>query len=99
MAHPYLVMRLRLDGVVTVVDAVNGVATLDQHMESIKQVAVADRIVLTKADLLDQPTRRADKERLLERLRMLNPAAPVLDVAAGEATATNLLDCGLFDPQ
>src|SRR4051794_1120937 len=53
MAHPYLVMRYRLDGVVTVVDAVNGAATLDAHMESVKQAAVADRIVLTKTDLLD----------------------------------------------
>src|SRR5688500_14719062 len=46
MAHPYLVMRYRLDGVVTVVDAINGGATLDQAMESVKQVAVADRLVL-----------------------------------------------------
>ena len=57
MAHPYLVMRYRLDGVVTVVDAINGGATLDQHMESVKQVAVADRIVLTKTDLIDTPER------------------------------------------
>jgi hypothetical protein len=48
MAHPYLVMRYRLDGVIAVVDAVNGAATLDEHMEAVKQVAVADRIVLTK---------------------------------------------------
>ncbi|HEY0420615.1 MAG TPA: GTP-binding protein, partial [Acetobacteraceae bacterium] len=45
MAHPYLVMRYRLDGVITVVDAVNGSATLDHHLEAVKQVAVADRIV------------------------------------------------------
>ena len=51
MVHPYLLMRFRLDGVVTVVDAVNGVATLDAHIEAVKQVAVADRIVLTKTDL------------------------------------------------
>ena len=53
MAHPYLVMRFRIDGVVTVVDAVNGAATLDGNIESLKQVAVADRIVLTKSDLAD----------------------------------------------
>src|SRR6478752_4283628 len=53
MVHPYFVMRFRLDGVVTVVDAVNGAATLDAHVEAVKQVAVADRIVLTKADLVD----------------------------------------------
>ena len=43
MAHPYLVMRYRLDGVVTLVDAVNGAATLDAHPEAVKQAAVADR--------------------------------------------------------
>src|SRR5437868_11006979 len=42
MVHPYFVMRFRLDGVVTVVDAVNGAATLDAHLEAVKQVAVAD---------------------------------------------------------
>src|SRR5262252_3218380 len=55
MAHPYLVMRYRLDGIVTVVDAVNGPATLDAHAEAIKQVAVADRLVLTKTDLMVSP--------------------------------------------
>src|SRR5215210_5186267 len=55
MMHPYFVMRFRLDGVVTVVDAVNGAATLDAHVEAVKQAAVADRIVLTKTDLLDSP--------------------------------------------
>ncbi len=99
MAHPYLVMRLRLDGVVTLVDAVNGDATLDQHMESIKQVAVADRIVLTKTDLLEGPKPRAAQARLVARLHTLNPAAPVLDATAGEATPDRLLNCGLFDPE
>jgi G3E family GTPase len=98
MAHPYLVMRYRLDGVITVVDAVNGSATLDEHLEAVKQVAVADRIVLTKTDLLDATTGRDAKAQFLGRLHALNPAAPVLDAAAGEAGAEHLLDCGLFDP-
>ncbi len=54
MSHPYLLLRYRLDGVVTVVDAVNGEATLDAHVEAVKQAAVADRIVLTKTDLADR---------------------------------------------
>jgi G3E family GTPase len=98
MAHPYLVLRYRLDGVITVVDAVNGAATLDAHMESVKQVAVADRIVLTKTDLIDTPQRRLGRDALLARLRALNPAAPILDAAAGEAMPERLLACGLFDP-
>ena len=96
MVHPYLVMRFRLDGVVTVVDAVNGAGTLDAHEEAVKQVAVADRIVLTKADLLDTTERIVAKDRLLERLRALNPAAPVISVA--DASPANLTDCGLYDP-
>ena len=99
MAHPYLVMRYRLDGVITVVDAVNAAATLDEHVESVKQVAVADRIVLTKTDLLTTAQGRRDREALASRLRMLNPAAPVLDAAANEATPERLLACGLFDPR
>ena len=95
MSHPYLVMRFRLDGVVTVVDAVNGGSTLNEHMESVKQVAVGDRLVLTKTDLLQD---RDAKAALLSRLKALNPAAPVLDAAAGEATPDRLLDCGLYDP-
>ena len=99
MAHPYLVMRLRLDGVITVVDAINGGATLDEHIESLKQAAVADRLVLTKTDLLDTPERRAGKDALVARLHALNPAAPILDAAAGEATPERLLACGLYDPE
>ena len=49
--HPYLSLRFRLDGIVTVVDAVNAMASLDAHEEAVRQVAVADRIVLTKTDL------------------------------------------------
>jgi G3E family GTPase len=98
MAHPYLVLRYRLDGVIAVVDAVNGAATLDAHMESVKQVAVADRIVLSKTDLVAGPENGRSRAALAARLRALNPAAPILDAAAGEATPERLLDCGLFDP-
>jgi G3E family GTPase len=98
MLHPYLVLRFRLDGIVTMVDAVNGLATLDAHAEAVKQAAVADRIVLSKTDLVDTPERRVAKDALVARLGALNPAAPRLDAAAGEATAAQLLNCGLYDP-
>jgi G3E family GTPase len=101
MLHPYLVQRFRLDGIVTVVDALNGAATLDAHEEAVKQVAVADRLVLTKIDLLgsDLPGGEEAGAALRRRLAALNPAAPILDAAAGEATAERLLDCGLYDPK
>jgi G3E family GTPase len=99
MLHPYLVMRFRLDGIVTVVDAINGFGTLDAQPEAVKQAAVADRIVLAKSDLVDTPERRAATDALMARLRALNPAAPILDAAAGEATPARLLNCGLYDPE
>jgi G3E family GTPase len=99
MLHPYLVLRFRLDGIVTVVDAINGLATLEAQPEAVKQIAVADRIVLAKSDLVDTPAHRAAKDHLLARVRALNPAAPILDAAAGEATPARLLNCGLYDPE
>jgi G3E family GTPase len=98
MVHPYLVMRYRLDGVVTVVDAINGLETIARHPEAMKQVAAAERIALAKTDLLDTPERRETAAQLAARLKRLNPAAPILDVAAGEATADRLINCGLYDP-
>jgi G3E family GTPase len=95
MSHPYLLLRYRLDGVVTVVDAVNGDAEFDNHPEAVKQAAVADRIVLTKTDLATAEQRT----RIVARLSALNPAAPVLDAVKGEATPARLLNCGLYDPE
>lgn len=96
MRHPYLMLRFRLDGVVTLIDAVNGQATLDAHEEAVKQAAVADRLVLTKTDLLDAASPQlAD---LRARLARLNPTARLFDAARGEAAAGALLDAGLFNP-
>ena len=94
MVHPYMVLRFRLDGVVTVVDAVNALATLDAHQEAVKQAAVADRIVLTKTDLIDSPETKA---ALLSRLKALNPAAPVIEAA--NASVPQLIECGLYDAE
>lgn len=93
MNHPFLLDRFRLDGVITLVDAVNGEATLDAHVEAVKQAAVADRIVLTKTDLLEEAP-----HGLIERLAALNPGARLLDAARGEAVPAALLDAGLYDP-
>ncbi|WP_439572465.1 CobW family GTP-binding protein [Phreatobacter sp.] len=97
MAHPYLAMRFRLDAVVTVVDAINGLATLDAHGEAVRQVAVADRIVVTKTDLVDTSSRAA-LDRLEARLAALAPGAVRLDAARGEAGAAAVLAAGLYDP-
>ena len=91
LAHPYLAARYALDGVVTLIDAVNGMSTLDHHSEAIKQAAIADVLVLTKTDLV------ADNHTLLARLRTLNPAASLLDVQKEETRASALIGLGPFD--
>src|SRR3954452_578221 len=67
LGHPYLVLRYQIDGVVTLIDAVNGAATLDAHVEAVKQAAVADRIVITKTDLIG-PDGQAKLSALRARL-------------------------------
>lgn len=66
-----LEQAFHLDGVVTVVDCANGARTLDAEFEAVAQVAMADRLILTKGDLV-LPAERAVLER---RLRKLNPGA------------------------
>ena len=92
MGHPALVQALRLDGVICVVDAVNGAATLDAHHEAVRQVAVADRIVVAKSDLADTAT----LAELESRLSSINPRAE--QRPAAEADAAQLVGCGLYAP-
>jgi G3E family GTPase len=82
----------RLDGVIATVDAVNGMDQLNRQSESVKQAAVADRIVLTKTDLA------GDTAALEQRLRDLNPAAPIIRVAQGRVDPAILFDAGLYNP-
>jgi G3E family GTPase len=96
MAHPYLMLRFRVDGVITLVDAVNGNATLDAQEEAVRQAAMADRLVLSKTDLLAGGG--GAPRDLSARLKKLNPSAVLLDAAKGEATAGALFDAGIYDP-
>ena len=94
MGDPGVRRHYRLDGVVTVVDAVNGSATLDAQPESVKQAAVADRLVLSKSDLAEPDAVAA----LRARLARLNPAAPLIVADRGEVDPERLFHAGLFDP-
>lgn len=94
MGHPVLADTLTLDGVITTVDAVNAAATLDAHDEAVRQVAVADRLVITKSELAAP----AELARLEERLSRLNPSAPLLEGTHDQPSADQLFDCGLYDP-
>jgi G3E family GTPase len=89
--HPYLSLRYAVEGVVTVIDAVNGSATLDAHGEAVKQAAVAERLIVTKADLVADPASVAD---LKARLSRLNPGATILEP---DASVEAIVAGGLFD--
>jgi G3E family GTPase len=85
--------RIVLGGVVTTVDAVNGADTLMREEISVKQVAVADRLVLTKTDLAE-----AMQPALIRRLAALNATAPVLRAIHGQIDAQCLFGGGLYNP-
>jgi G3E family GTPase len=86
-ADPVLKHHFRASLVVTTVDAVNGAKTLAEHPQSVKQVAVADRILLTKTDLASSAVAAAVERRL----RAINPAAPLLHVSDAPMLAGALL--------
>ena len=92
LVHPYLILRYKLAGVLTVVDAVAGEETLERHAEARRQVAVADRLLLSKRDLATEP---APLARLRARLAGLAPAATVLD--AHDAPVADLVLAAPFD--
>lgn len=93
MSDAFIARRYRLDGLVTTVDLVNGAATLDRHAEAVKQAAMADCLILTKADAA-APTAI---EALGPRLDQLNPAARKLEARHGRVAVEQLLNLGLFD--
>src|SRR5574343_1502457 len=90
----FIAERFRTDGVVTVVDSTHILKQLGSHPEPVKQVAMADRLLISKCDL-------ASKDQLTEvsqTLTRLNPAAAQIYVHHGEVAVASLTGCGLYDP-
>jgi G3E family GTPase len=92
MGNPVIATNFELDGVVTVVDAVNGQQTLDNHEEARKQAAVADRLIVSKRAMAEAT------DGLEKRLRALNPRAVMMDADSAEAGSAAVLVNGLYDP-
>jgi G3E family GTPase len=92
--NPLVSHFVRLDTVVTTVDAVNGQRHIDEHAEAVKQAALADRLLLTKTDLAPPET----IEDLQRQLVALNPAAAQRVVRNGEIAPDVLFGAALFDP-
>jgi G3E family GTPase len=84
----------QLDGVVTTVDAEHGLAQLGQHFEPAKQIAIADRIVVTKSDRVAE----AEVAKLEARLRALNRSGEILRVVSGEVSPARLFGLGAHEP-
>ncbi|MFC3337406.1 CobW family GTP-binding protein [Paracandidimonas soli] len=83
----------RLDAVITIVDAKHGMETLDRQPESQKQVGFADRLLISKRDLVNE----ADYEALRHRLVRINPRAHVTPVNFGETDLKAILDISGFN--
>ncbi len=95
MTDPLLAARYRLDGVITTVDGVHALTQMDTQFEPVKQAAVADRLLITKRDLITDE----DTEALSERLRAINPAAPIHTIRNGDVAPDTLFGAGLYDPE
>lgn len=90
----WLAKRHQLDGVVATVDAVLAEQQLDSYFEAVRQVAVADRLLITKSDLAGPELTEAARARVAA----LNPAAPIHVVLNGEIDPNRVIHVGLYDP-
>lgn len=86
VAEPFLARYTRMDGVITIADAVNGSATLDTQFEAVSHAAMADLIVLSKTDLAADE----DVKLLKERLQALNPRVRIVSIIKGEGVADQI---------
>ncbi|HEX2829924.1 MAG TPA: GTP-binding protein [Burkholderiales bacterium] len=91
--EPDVTQRYRLDGIVTLVDAVHGASTLDAQREARRQVGFADRLLVTKTDLAAE----CDVQALAVRLRRMNARAPLKRSVHGAGDASDVLDLGGFE--
>ena len=92
-AAPELRDSFMLDGIVVVVDALHGQRQLDQHAVAQRQAGYADRLLLSKCDLVDEQC----IEELSQRLQRINPRASVQRLQGGCAEAGSLLGIGGFN--
>ncbi len=94
IADPLVGRCFHLDSVVATVDGANGGSTLDTHEESVRQAAVADRLLITKTDIANA----SSISKLDERLDQINPGADRFKVINGEIEPGRLFGAGLYDP-
>jgi G3E family GTPase len=98
LSDPTLAGLYRIGAVVATVDAVNGPATLDEHIESVRQIALADHILITKLDLVEAAQAKAAEAALIARLARLNPAAKITRMDDPALGVGDLLRGGGLNP-
>ncbi|MBC6405872.1 MAG: GTP-binding protein [Rhodospirillales bacterium] len=92
---PMVSFFFRLDGLIATLDAINAARLLENHQEALKQAAMADRLLVTKTDLV-----QAQALKVLERqARILNPAAPLHRVQRGRIDPALLFNAGLYNAE
>lgn len=98
LSEPTLAGLYRVGMVIVVFDAVNGPGTLERHEESVRQLALADRILVTKLDLVPVAERATVEAELIERLRRINPAAKIDRIDDPGVDPIALLSGAALDP-
>ncbi|HEY4173155.1 MAG TPA: GTP-binding protein [Rhodopila sp.] len=93
LRNPVMSRAMRLEAIVATVDALFAETQAVRHPEFAKQVALADRLVLTKTDLAETET----TDRLRAYLRDQNAAAPILTASHGTIDAASLFPPSFFD--
>lgn len=94
LIDPMLRHQVRLANIITTVDGMHGVAQLGSHAEALRQAAIADRLVVTKTDLISPEQFEAVSRALLR----LNPTSRLFDVHSDQFDASSLLVEGIADP-
>lgn len=98
LSEPTLDGLYRVASVVALVDAVNAESTFENHDEAVRQVALADQILITKLDLVDSTERRAREAALRAMLQRLNPSARIRLIDDPSISINELLRSKGFDP-
>ncbi|NQU59140.1 MAG: GTP-binding protein [Rhodospirillales bacterium] len=99
LTDPLVSSCYALDAVVTTVDAINGASSLDRFPECVKQAAIAERIVLTKTDLLEGSEDKESLKALKDRLLALNPGVDIIEAMPSNINPSDLFGAGMFNPE
>ncbi len=94
MSSIELIRIYSLDGVITVVDSINGEKTLDLHEESLKQLALAEKIILSKTDIVDKD----EINSLIYRVKEINPVSQIVFSKFGNIPLEEIFGLGAYDP-